>query len=217
MSALPLVYVLGDSISIQYGPYLEKCLRGLWRYDRKGGEAEALLNLDQPQGANGGDSSMVLRFLQATMKTGHFHPDLLLVNCGAHDIKTDKTTNQIQIPLPAYRENLSQITKLCSENKIPLAWVQSTHQSDEIHNVQCQVPFFRYNKDRIAYDETARQIMTEAGASFIQLGDFTCNLGPDEELFCDHAHFHEAVREKQAIFIAGWLLAWKELRITPAL
>jgi lysophospholipase L1-like esterase len=211
MSSLPLVYILGDSISIQYGPYLEKYLAGFWRYDRKRGEAEALLNLDQPQGANGGDSSMVLDFLQATLKASDFHPDLLLVNCGAHDIKTDRATNKTQVPLSGYQDNLRKIVQLCAENKITLVWVQSTHQSDEIHNIRYQASFLRHAKDRIAYDEAARQIMTNAHVPIIHLGDFTCKLGPDDELFCDHAHYHETVREKQGIFIAGWLLARREL------
>lgn len=59
------LYVIGDSISIQYGPYLEADFRGVMGYPRKEGEEEALLNLDIPQGANGGDSSMVHAFLAA--------------------------------------------------------------------------------------------------------------------------------------------------------
>jgi hypothetical protein len=53
------VYVLGDSISMHYGPYLEAYLRGVMDYARKGGEEEAALDLEHSQGANGGDSSMV--------------------------------------------------------------------------------------------------------------------------------------------------------------
>ena len=53
---LPTCYVIGDSISIQYGPYLESALGASWQYDRKSGDAEARKNLDIPIGANGGDS-----------------------------------------------------------------------------------------------------------------------------------------------------------------
>ena len=53
------VFVVGDSISIQYGPFLEQMLSGRIAYARKGSEdatmAEALRNLDIPVGANGGD------------------------------------------------------------------------------------------------------------------------------------------------------------------
>ena len=36
------VYVLGDSISMHYGPYLEAYLRGVMDYARKGGEEAAV-------------------------------------------------------------------------------------------------------------------------------------------------------------------------------
>ena len=40
------VYIIGDSISIQYGPYLEAALHGVMAYARKEGEEEAP-NLDK--------------------------------------------------------------------------------------------------------------------------------------------------------------------------
>jgi lysophospholipase L1-like esterase len=79
------IYVLGDSISIQYGLYLQKYLEGVMEYNRKQGDEEALLNLDKPQGANGGDSGMVLSFLRARAASGGIDADLLLLNCGLHD------------------------------------------------------------------------------------------------------------------------------------
>ena len=47
--------------------------------------------------------------------------------------------------------------------------------------------------------------MAAAGIPAIDLHGFTASIGP--ELYCDHVHFHEPVREKQAAFIAGWLMA----------
>ena len=62
------LYVIGDSISIHYGPYLKKQLHGVVGYARKEGEEEARLNLDNPSGANGGDSSMVFHFYKARQR-----------------------------------------------------------------------------------------------------------------------------------------------------
>lgn len=59
------IFVVDDSISIQYGPFLEKYLQGIMRYSRKEGTEEALQNLDIPQGANGGDFSRVVAYLKA--------------------------------------------------------------------------------------------------------------------------------------------------------
>ena len=41
------IYIIGDSISIQYGPHLEGYLKGVMAYSRKEGVDEALLNLDE--------------------------------------------------------------------------------------------------------------------------------------------------------------------------
>jgi hypothetical protein len=41
----------------------------------------------------------------------------------------------------------------------------------------------------------------------IDLHSFTANLGPD--LYIDHVHFPESIREKQAAYIAGWLDAYR--------
>ncbi|MCB0124945.1 MAG: SGNH/GDSL hydrolase family protein, partial [Caldilineaceae bacterium] len=103
------LFIVGDSISIQYGPYLAAALHGVMDYSRKEGEKEALLNLDQPQGANGGDSSMVLAYLQAKAAAGGIDADLLLLNCGLHDIKTNPATGAKQVPIDQYAQNLQQI------------------------------------------------------------------------------------------------------------
>jgi len=50
------LFIIGDSISIQYGPHLKKMVEGWLHYGRKRGEAEALNDLDRPAGTNGGDS-----------------------------------------------------------------------------------------------------------------------------------------------------------------
>ena len=44
------IYVLGDSISLHYGPYLQARLGGAITTVRKEAEEEALLDLDHPQG-----------------------------------------------------------------------------------------------------------------------------------------------------------------------
>ena len=100
------IYVLGDSISIGYGSFLDAYLKGIIEYSRKEGEEEALLNLDNPVGANGGDSGMVLSFLQAKAASGGIDADLLLLNCGLHDIKTAPSSGAYQVPIETYRDHV---------------------------------------------------------------------------------------------------------------
>ena len=88
----PKVFVIGDSISIQYGPYLEQYLHGFYEYDRKRDEGFSSANLDLPAGANGGDSKMVLDYLKQRLEDPGFSPDVLLLNCGLHDIKIGRAS-----------------------------------------------------------------------------------------------------------------------------
>lgn len=201
------IYVVGDSISIQYGPFLKAYLDGVAEYARKEGEEEALLNLDRPQGANGGDSGMVLSFLEAKARTGGIDADLLLVNCGLHDIKTDPTTGNKQVALPQYEENLRGIVQVARQMQTKLIWMRTTPCDEKVHN-HAAMAFHRFAADGVRYNQAADAIMQAAGVPIVDLYTFTRNLGPD--LYCDHVHFYEPVREKQAAFLAGWILGFGE-------
>lgn len=201
------VYVLGDSISIQYGPYLQAYLDGVTEYTRKEGEDEASLDLDNPQGANGGDSSMVLAFLTETARGEGIDADLLLLNCGLHDIKTDPATGAKQVPIDQYEDYLRTIVQTVSQMRPKLVWIRSTPCDEVVHN-RGDIAFHRFAADGQAYNDVADRVMAEVGAPIIDLYTFTCNLGEDP--YCDHVHFHEAVRQQQGAFIAGWLAAFKD-------
>ena len=163
-------------------------------YSRKGEEDEA--------GANGGDSTMVLSFLTGMKNAKTFDADLLLVNSGLHDIKTDPTTGKRQVQIDQYRENLKKIISVVREIGSQLVWIRSTPCDETVHNKE-GMSFHRFSADCDAYNLEADRIMLSADIPCIDLHTFTKNLGKD--LFCDHVHFHNRVREKQGAFIAGWL------------
>jgi len=199
------VYVIGDSISIHYGPYLQTYLKGFMEYSRKEGEEEALLNLDTPQGANGGDSSMVLSFLKAKARSGGIDADLLLLNCGLHDIKTTPATGARQVSIEQYEENLVAILQTVADMQPKLIWIRTTPCDESVHN-HPGMSIHRFAADCEEYNRVADRIMKATDIPSIDLNTFTLNLGPD--LYCDHVHFHPHIREKQAAFIAGWLHAF---------
>jgi len=122
------------------------------------------------------------------------------VNCGLHDIKTNPATGAKQVPLDQYRTNLRAIVALLGAK---LIWIRTTPCDERVHNARPGMEFFRYAADGLTYNQAADEIMAAADVPVIDLYTFTVNLGP--ELYCDHVHFHEAIREKQAAFIAGWL------------
>lgn len=207
------VYVIGDSISMQYGPYLKTYLDGFMGYARKEATDEARLKLACPQGDNGGDSSMVLAFLKAKAAAGGIHADFLLLNCGLHDIKTNPATGAKQVTLSQYETNLRAIIKTVAGMGPRLIWVRTTPCDERVHNTK-GAQFHRFSADCIAYNTVADRVMKEAGVPSIDLYNFTLTLGND--LYCDHVHFREPIRQQQAAFLAGWLHAYVAQAAAPA-
>lgn len=204
------ICVIGDSISYQYGPYLRVLLCGIIECSKIMGEEEALLKFDNPWRTESWDSLKVLRFLRSKFESGGIEADFILMNCGLHDIKTNPKTREREIPIERYRDNLSAIVQVAARMRVGLIWIKTTPCDEKIHNLE-HINFYRFSSDVAIYNQAADQIMAEAGVPSIDLHAFTLNLGSD--LYCDHVHFHEHIREKQAAFIAGWLTAFKEFRI----
>lgn len=196
------LFVVGDSISVHYGPYLERMVNDVLEYARKEAAEGGPGVLPYPADANGGDSGQVLAYLGEKLE--EHAPDVLLLNCGLHDLRTDPQAGAKQVPLDAYRENLKAIVQLVTGRDMRAVWVRTTPVDDERHNTR-QAGFHRFNRDVVRYNEAADRIWGEAGIRLVDLYTYTRNLGGD--VFCDHVHFVERVRELQAAFIAGHLFA----------
>ncbi len=201
---LPRLFVLGDSISIQYGPYLEQYIAGRYRYARKTGKETAVQNLDPPHDANGRDSTHVIAYLRAMQKASVLDADLLLLNCGLHDIKTDPVSGEKQVSPDLYEANLATIVQVAREMLPQLVWVRTTPVDDAVHN-RPELGFYRFAEDCETYNAIADDVMRSFKVPSIDLYSFTRRLG--EDIYLDHVHFHEHIREKQAAYIAGWLEA----------
>lgn len=191
------LHVVGDSISIHYGPYLQTMLAGIMAYSRKTAPDGSL---DDAGAANGGDSSMVLAYLQSFRPDRKF--DVLLLNCGLHDIKRDPVTHQPQVPTDHYAANLQAILIEGQRLAKHMLWARTTPVIDERHN-RLNMTFRRFEADVEAYNAIADNIMREHSIPIIDLFTFTCNLGSD--VYVDHVHFTDQVRAQQAAFIAGYL------------
>jgi len=209
MKTAPLViYSVGDSISVQYGEYLGGMLGEKFQVMRRSGDREAQENLNIPKGSNSGDSNRVLEYLKARTGIGDFRPDLLIFNCGLHDVKRMTSDGGAQVPIAAYRANLEELATQLKLYGIPAAWIRTTHSNDLIHNKNPALGFFRFSADVEAYNHVADEVMKVADIPVIDLAGFTKGLGTDEELFCDHVHFQENVRRLQAAFLAGWIQSY---------
>ncbi len=197
------LFVIGDSISIQYGPYLKKEIEDIFNYDRKRGLADALKDLNSPIGANAGDSRMVLQYLREEELKGVKY-DILLINCGLHDIRVDRKTSNHQVEIKEYEENIREIITLAKSMSNNVIWVGITPVIDEVHNIR-DGGFFRFSRDVESYDEAAKQIMKDENIKVIDMFNFTRKLGL-KEIYFDHVHYKEHIRKLQGEFIS------KELR-----
>lgn len=195
------IFVIGDSVSIHYGPYLRKMIKDKFDYDRKRGIEQALKNLDKPIGANAGDSRMVLEYLTEEYQK-NLKYDILIINCGLHDIRVDRFSNKIQVELEEYKLNLIKIIEISKTIANKVIWIGLTPLIDEIHNLRKE-GFLRYGEDVKSYDNAAKQIMKEYNIPYIDIYNFTKNLGVD--IYSDHVHFKDNIKKLQAAFIAGYL------------
>lgn len=195
--------MVGDSISMHYGPHLKRMLEGVFEYHRKEG-VESGTDLDKASGANGGDSAMVRDYLQGLSIAGRLDYDVIMINCGLHDIKTNPETRAKQVPILKYEENLRGILSLLGKTRARTVWVRSTPVNDPVHN-GIMKEFERYADDLDAYNLAADRIMAGFGVTVIDLYTFTKNLG--DGLYCDHVHFRDEICALQAAFIAGHLFS----------
>ncbi|HQZ95626.1 MAG TPA: SGNH/GDSL hydrolase family protein [Pyrinomonadaceae bacterium] len=145
---------------------------------------------------------MVVQYLQTLQKDKNFSADVLLVNCGLHDIKSDKITGKKAIELAEYKTNLMKIRNLARTMKMKLIWINSTPVNDDIHNSK-NVGFFRDSKDVEDYNQAAKLYFEKVNVPIIDLNSFSRTF--PSEAFSDHVHYRHEYVQLQAAFIAGFL------------
>ena len=196
------IFLIGDSISIQYGPYLVQFLGDSYQYDRLRKEGIPFSRPDTLAVANGQDSRNVWAQVQRLLSDSTFHPDLFLLNTGLHDIKFHLETHQNQVPKEEYISNLDSVFSLLASRKISTIWIRTTPVIDSIHNRE-GMKFHRYASDVDAYNFSADSICQSRNIPQIDLNSFTQTFAPSH--FIDHVHFDQKVREAQGAYIAGYL------------
>jgi hypothetical protein len=206
---LPTVFVVGDSISVQYHPFLERALCGFAILKRKSGMEEAMKDLNVAVGANGGDSSNCLAYLGSMVKSGEFSPHLLLLNCGLHDVKCKTNGRTTQVAADQYERNLTDIVNLIAGARIPLAWMRTTQVNEAKHN-RPDSGIWRWSADVDRYNAISDAVMTTGRVPIVDLAGFTQALG--QELTTDGRHFPEAIQAQQAAFLSGWIRAYFHCR-----
>lgn len=190
---------MGDSISIHYGPFLEELVRGHWRYERVHepslGECA---DGDVPStDVNCGDSGMLLERLRTAPQSAA-GADLLMFNCGLHDVKVAAGQTHRQVSADEYAANIDSIVSIGTQLARQLVWVSTTPVVDHLHQARCE-QFARYDADVSAYNALAAAVCARRGIPVIDLGAFSRSLVP--HAVADHVHFTEAGQSAQAVFL----------------
>jgi lysophospholipase L1-like esterase len=150
------VVLIGDSIRMGYQPFVR---------DELDGQAEVW----GPQ-ENGAHSVNVIMHLHEWV--GKQQPDIVHVNAGLHDLKTDRWDGRGAIvPLAHYRENVARILTWVREQSGATAiWATTTPVNHELAHAAHAAArdFSRYNEDVIAFNEAAAEV---AGGMRVPVND----------------------------------------------
>lgn len=196
--------LLGDSINLHYGPYLNEYLNENYIIKSKPGRHEALRRIDFPIGGNGGDSHMVYDYLKSLEETEGINFELFVFNCGLHDIKRAVPEENYQVPPENYEENLHKIFKMMEKYSVKTLFITTTPVDDERHNEVPPAGIKRYDSDVKKYNEIAVAVAKKYKAGIIDLNTFTKKIAGEK--YIDHVHYIESVRNLQAAYIAGSIL-----------
>jgi hypothetical protein len=196
----PRLYVLGDSISIHYHASLQRRLEDVAKVDRKGAALLAEGVQDDDEAVNGGDALRVLAHLRAVLP--NLTADLVVLNCGLHDIKVDPSTGLRQVPPDVYERSLVEAVGLVRDRRVGLVWIRTTPVDERLHN-DGRVPFYRFEADVERYNAIADAIMAGHGVPIVDLHAFTLTVAA--RVYDDHVHFVASVRDAQGAFVAGAL------------
>lgn len=203
------ILLIGDSISVQYSPFLQSSLKqsASWVGFSEEAMQGALTDLDTPQDMNCGDSNRALQIITDMLEKADGKIDLIMANCGLHDIKTKAQDGSKQVTLEDYKANLQKMVAVSEQYNVPLIWMRTTLVNSSIHNSLC-TGFQRFEQDVEDYNTAADSIMHDAGKTIIDLWQFSRMLGTDDELFCDHVHYETWARQFQGAYLGGYIQSY---------
>lgn len=185
---------------MHYGQYLENYLKPWCTYSRK---RRSIAGVPNPEGPNGQDSATVLEYIRRCISRAQ-HWDVAVVNCGLHDIR-DRRQGSLQTGLADYVENLKEICQLLPSICDRFLWIRTTPVDDERHN-SMKEDYWRHDADVVRYNAAADAVFASCEADIIDLYSFSRAVGI-EGAFLDHIHFTLEMRQLQAAFVAGQLVA----------
>jgi lysophospholipase L1-like esterase len=168
------VILIGDSIRIGYQSTAQQVLRG---------RADVWAPKE-----NGGTSANVLARLDDWVLSRR--PDIVHLNCGLHDLKTEFGAETQVVPLDSYTANLGTIfERIQRRTPTRLIWASTTPVNERWHHEN--KPFDRFEADVQAYNQSAREVAAQFGVPIDDLYQEVMDAGRDNILLQDGVHFSQ--------------------------
>jgi lysophospholipase L1-like esterase len=169
------VILIGDSIRLGYQATVSQLLRG---------QAQVWAPAE-----NGGTSRNVLAHLDEWVLSRE--PDILHLNCGLHDLRTEFGATTQAVPLDEYESNLRQIVStILDQGSTTLIWAATTPVNEQWHHEN--KAFDRFEANVRAYNDSAQRVATAYGVQVNDLYQVVMDAGRDQVLIADGVHFGEA-------------------------
>lgn len=185
---MPHAILLGDSIRLDYQPFVQEALAGV-------------ITVTGPDG-NGGNSRELLADIGS--RAICHAPGLVHLNCGLHDIKRRDPDSPPAVSPAEYADNLHRIFKrLRNETDAILVWATSTPVDDARH--AARKAFTRRLADVVAYNAVACRVATEFGIPVNDLFGVVSAAGSESLLLPDGVHFTVEGRRVLASAVAGFI------------
>jgi lysophospholipase L1-like esterase len=166
------VILIGDSIRMGYQPVVQRALAShaeIWAPSK-----------------NGGTSANVLAHLDEWVLSRP--ADIVHLNCGLHDLKTEFGASTTQVPLEEYRANLGAIFSQVQEcTPATLIWASTTPVNESWHHRN--KTFDRFEADVDAYNQAATELAARFGIQIDDLYQAVMDAGRDDYLVQDGVHF----------------------------
>ena len=176
MTSRGKVLLIGDSISIGYTPHVAALLAGEFDVVHHEG--------------NAGDSGNVGDRLDAWL-AADADAQLIHFNVGLHDMRCWHDERGVHVPLEQYRDNLAEIVGRLKATGKALVWATTTPVIGR--RIEASgAAFVRRNKDVVAYNAVAAEVVGAAGIPVNDLFRVLTDAGSGEMISGDGTHLTDA-------------------------
>jgi lysophospholipase L1-like esterase len=115
-------------------------------------------------------------------------PEIVHLNCGLHDLRTDRVSKEKAVPLAQYAENIDRIfARIQRETDATMIWASTTPVNEKWHTRE--KPFDSHEADVAAYNRAAREVAERMAVPVNDLFEVVMRAGRDRLLSPDGIHF----------------------------